>query len=270
MNESNPEEEAVARVTTMLSVNSLRRASPIHSPTRTLRITEAEHSSRDTTPVSLAADALVRRPRSNPRSRIPMRYESPLNPDEFRRESLVLDEDEDDSPSIRHEAHRISIRPTAGRPVGTVVSTTRVSLCCWRSLGCRSFSFVLTVSFSLRQIHEERAVTPKSRKQGLSHRKARRWNNDNFVRLANEIANSSRRGHIAAEVLLRGQEDAHLYRDVYDPKDHRSAGMSRYVFIYRVYCWTQSAYERSYDLVLTQFNSFSLEVYGRRNVKGCA
>jgi hypothetical protein len=138
MNESTPEEEALARVTAMLSVNSLRRASPIHSPTRTLRITEAEHSSRDTTPVSLAADALVRRPRSNPRSRIPMRYESPLNPDEFRREDT---NEEEDSPSIRQEAHRITIRPTAGRPVGTVGSSTRVSLrcCCWRSCDERPF-----------------------------------------------------------------------------------------------------------------------------------
>jgi hypothetical protein len=109
----------------LLSIDALRRASPHTgvSPTRTLRITEAEHASRDSTPVS---SLLLRdRPRSNPRSRTPMRYVSPLDPNEFRRESL-----EQDEPALeRNEARRISIRPMAGRAVGTV-APSRVSCIC--------------------------------------------------------------------------------------------------------------------------------------------
>jgi len=77
------------------------------------------------------------------------------------------------------------------------------------------------------QIHEERPRTPKSRKQGPSHRKVRRWNNDHFVGLATEIASSSSRGAIAAEALLKAQEDAHLHRAVWDPLDHTSEKLGR-------------------------------------------
>ena len=64
-------------------------------------------SSRETTPnrhrVTIAS--LTRRPRSNPRTRTPMRYESPLDPEAFRRG--------EHSPE-RIEAQRITVRPLAG------------------------------------------------------------------------------------------------------------------------------------------------------------
>lgn len=96
-----------------LTVDDLRRSSPLH-PSRTLRISEAE-ASRTTPTIDTS-----RRPRSNPRSRTPMRYESPLDPDEFRR---IRPQDEGDE---RPDARRITIRPNAGRAVGAVTTRVRV------------------------------------------------------------------------------------------------------------------------------------------------
>jgi hypothetical protein len=73
---------------------------------------------------------------------------------------------------------------------------------------------------------EERRATPKSSKQGRSHRTVRRWNNDHFGSLAAEIKSSS---HRAAEALLSSQQDAHLYRDVYDPNETKSKSMERFM-----------------------------------------
>lgn len=78
--------------------------------------------------------------------------------------------------------------------------------------------------------NQERPRTPaKSRKQGPSHRKIRRWNNDHFESLASEMTRS---GYVtAAEVLLRAKEEAHLHRSIYDPSDHQSKQMREYVQI---------------------------------------
>jgi hypothetical protein len=62
-------------------------------------------------------------------------------------------------------------------------------------------------------------VTPKSHKQGPSHRKSRRWNNDHFGSLASELASSSR---AVASVLSKAQADAHLYKEIYDPQESES------------------------------------------------
>ena len=206
------ENNAVQRTRT-LSVASLRRASPLHTPTRTLRLDEAEHLSRQRNhqkgpPTRDILASLASRPLSNPRSRTPMRYESPLDPNEFRRDSSRLTttstiaDNEEQLSSHSNGARRI----TAGFAVGTTLTTS-----------------------PNRTIHgEERrhATSLKSRKQGPSHRKVRRWNNDHFVGLASEIA-KSRHGHIAAEVLMRAHEDAPLYRSLYDPAEHRSHAISR-------------------------------------------
>jgi hypothetical protein len=60
------------------------------------------------------------RPRSNPRNRTPMRYESPLNSNAFRI-------DEEPRPNRATEGQRITIRPLAGSAVGATVPTGRVS-----------------------------------------------------------------------------------------------------------------------------------------------
>ena len=164
-NSDQPAVVAVVTVPPSLSVASLRRASPsLHSPdhhTRILRLTEAEHSSRrDAAAASSAstiadylATATTERPRSNPRRTTPssQRYESPLNPDEFRRyqgpengnfndftqeETVAVQLQQQQQPGAAvvtipqprrtTPVRRLTIRPMAGSAVGTVAST-RVS-----------------------------------------------------------------------------------------------------------------------------------------------
>lgn len=174
-------------------------ASNLGSPTRTLRLTAHEQQqrgggSRDRTPPSFTRDELARRPRSDPRSRTPMRYESPLEADALRRSSRSPPGDDDGDGEQRQQqpSQRVTIRTLAGSAVGTVA-----------------------------RIREHRPVTPnrKSHKQGPSHRKIRRWNNDKFSGLASELQQASRNS-AAADVLLQAQSEAHLYRAIYDPKEH--------------------------------------------------
>jgi hypothetical protein len=136
--ETNSQSVAPNRRTIILSVDALRRSSPHVTPNRTLRLSEAEHalSTREgPSPLRAAIVSLSNRPRSNPRNRTPRRYESPLNPDEFRRVSLADDENVaseptlppvEDQPLPGGGPRRITIRPMAGSAVGTMVST-RVS-----------------------------------------------------------------------------------------------------------------------------------------------
>jgi len=157
----------------------LRRTSPLVSP-GSQRPPERQVSYED----------LARRPRSNPRSRTPMRYESPLTGNAFRE---VSPENE------RREGQRVSIRALAGAAVGTALRSTRIVE---------------------QRLHAEGQRTPtKSSKQGPSRRKVRRWNNDNFVGLASELAESSSRGAAVAEILLLAQADAMEYRCIYNPND---------------------------------------------------
>jgi hypothetical protein len=112
---------AAANATPRLSLAALRRTSPIsHGVTRAMRLSETEHMSRGNTPRRITMEDLTARPRSNPRSRTPMRYESPLTA-EFRRESLELD-----NPATTEAPRRITIRPLVGNTAGTTIST-RVS-----------------------------------------------------------------------------------------------------------------------------------------------
>jgi hypothetical protein len=204
---SNAEEDPTVSVSNTTQAGaaaaaSIRRPSQAlntGSPTRTVRLTEAEQAARERscTPAAVSLESLSLRPRSNQRTRTPMRFESPLT-NEFRRDSLA--ESPPTSPLV-HEARRITIRPLAGAAVGTV--------------------FPVSVS-------EGRSVTPRSSKQGPSHRKIRRWNNDHFEGLAAEIASSG--STVVAEALLKAHRDSHLYRAVYDPADRqRSEKISRYV-----------------------------------------
>ncbi|GAX09438.1 hypothetical protein FisN_6Lh186 [Fistulifera solaris] len=154
-----------------LTVDTLRRSSPLH-PSRTLRISEVEAQASTTVILDTS-----RRPRSNPRVRTPMRYESPLDPDEFRRRP--------------EEDNRMGL--SAGHPVGAMTN----------------------------RIPEERPA--KSRKQGPSHRKIRRWNNDKFHRIAHEL-----KGTKAADVLMQGEAE-HRYRTILDPELHQSKQLTRFL-----------------------------------------
>lgn len=179
-----------------LSVAALRRASPLHSPTRTLRLTEAEHAAaQQPSRLRVTAETLAR-PRSNPRSRTPMRYESPLT-NEFQR-AVIEDEEDRTNVLARHEARRITIRPLAGTAVGTSVPVV-----------------------------EERRRLERSRKQGPSTRKVRRWHNDHLVGVAEELAAASERGRQVAAVLREAQKEAHRYRAVHDFTERQSEPMDR-------------------------------------------
>lgn len=61
-----------------------------------------------------------------------------------------------------------------------------------------------------RQDGSDPRAPTKSHKQGPSHRKVRRWNNDNFVNLAKEVGGSNK----AAQALLRGHAHAGYYRSI--------------------------------------------------------
>ena len=163
------------------SIDSLRRSNTsLQSPTRTLHLDELEALHRsNSNPRPSSIHSL--RSRSNQRNRTPNRHESPLDPDAFR--SV-----EPDVQPIEHA--RITIRPRVGALRGT---------------------------FYPRSIEESRQnATPKSTRQGPSHRKIRRWNNDHFNKLAAEL-----QSHRAAEALRNAHEDAHLYRDIINPGDSR-------------------------------------------------
>jgi CRISPR/Cas system-associated endoribonuclease Cas2 len=202
MEHSQPQAQSrtsTARIMVDLLENPQRRTGTSITPTRTLHITHSEqqvlrHPHSDPNHISRLVDvAQHHRPRSNPRSRTPMRFESPLAPDSFREPSP--------SPE-RPETRRVTIRPFAGHAIGTVPGSSSIS--------------------------EENRNNNKSRKQGPSHRKVRRWNNDHFTNLAAEI--QSLRGVAAAEVLLQAQKDAPLYRSVYDfQESKRSAKITEFM-----------------------------------------
>jgi hypothetical protein len=98
----------------------MRRSSPlVRSPAPPSPLLAPE------TPSPLRSDTAsplrLTRPRSNPRNRTPMRYESPLNSDAFRI-------DEEPRPTRTTGGQRITIRPLAGSAVVGTVPTGRVSL----------------------------------------------------------------------------------------------------------------------------------------------
>jgi hypothetical protein len=91
----------------------MRHSSPIVREGQAVASPLAE---RNTSPSTLR----MHRPRSNPRNRTPMRFESPL-------QSYRIREGENEGGAVEHEARRITIRPMAGSAVGTAVLTARVS-----------------------------------------------------------------------------------------------------------------------------------------------
>ena len=95
---------------------------PIPSPRRRGTPTAAA-ANRRRNRHQVTYEDLISRPRSNPRSRTPMRYESPLEHGAF---STTTRRDEDPP----QESRTISIRPTAGLGVGVVRAIPdRVSQC---------------------------------------------------------------------------------------------------------------------------------------------
>ncbi|CAB9526250.1 expressed unknown protein [Seminavis robusta] len=169
---------------------------------------------RRTTPTSrrrqshrVTYEDLVGRPRSNPRARTPMRYESPLEHGAFRNASR-----EEEEPQDAFQPRTISIRPNAGLGVGVLRAQPE------------------RVNFDDTN-QRPKPITLKSQKQGPSKRKTRRWNNDNFHNTFHDLANSgSAKARAAAEVLARAKADAKHFLPVYDPADtQRSAEVTRFM-----------------------------------------
>jgi hypothetical protein len=146
------------------------------SPTRTLRLTHQEQSSsRDPTPIEIANR--TSRPRT-PRQR----SENPL---------------EDNEDALRNRAAEdrtrqlVTIRLDAGLGVGVrapMVAPDRL---------------VAEVSEGQPEL---------SAKQGPSHRKVRRWNNDRLVDL--DLTSSK-----VKSIYAKARSEAHLYRAVYNPNE---------------------------------------------------
>jgi hypothetical protein len=172
------------------------------TPTRTLRLTHQEQSSsRDPTPSEIA--------NRSPRPRTPrQRLESPLDHDALRRgggrgDDAVVVAEEDDR---RTTAQRVTIRLNAGMGVGErapMAARNRPTL-------------------SNNNIAEGGPLEP-SAKQGPSHRKVRRWNND---RLADLDLTSAK----VKSIYAKARSEAHLYRAVYNPNEdcQRSDALTRY------------------------------------------
>ena len=74
-------------------------------------------------------------------------------------------------------------------------------------------------------------ITLKSSKQGPSQRKTRRWNNDNFVNTAYDLAHSSSsKSRAAATILAQAKADARHFLPVYDPAEKkRSAQVTKFM-----------------------------------------
>ncbi|KAI2492343.1 actin [Fragilaria crotonensis] len=168
-------------------------------------------SSRNATTTSNPRDGILRRlsyddltrDGSNPRTRTPLRYESPLNPPD--RNATTTTSTTAAAAAVvavaplrtTREGQRVTVRPLAGAAVGTTVGPRRLQE-----------AHLIQNRSSATSLHSNR-----SSKQGPSHHKVRRWNNDNFVGVASDLARHSKPG--VAENLLRAQADAPLYQSIF-------------------------------------------------------
>eukprot|EP00521_Asterionellopsis_glacialis_P006276 CAMPEP_0195281216 /NCGR_PEP_ID=MMETSP0707-20130614/627_1 /TAXON_ID=33640 /ORGANISM="Asterionellopsis glacialis, Strain CCMP134" /LENGTH=586 /DNA_ID=CAMNT_0040340085 /DNA_START=82 /DNA_END=1842 /DNA_ORIENTATION=- len=192
------------------SVTSSIRGSnttPVRIPTPTT----SSGRQRSTTPTSASSSlyhSILNRPRSNPRSRTPMRTESPLNANAFRRDSIH----EDDNDEEQHPQQQSTATTHHTIPTATLVSTRTGS----RSRSRRPLTAgapVGTTTTSLRFRQGE-----KSLKQQPSQRKLRRWKNDSVKGLAHEFAKeNTKSGMKIAQVYLEAHANASKYKCIYQP-----------------------------------------------------
>mmetsp|Transcript_12103 Transcript_12103/g.22502 ORF Transcript_12103/g.22502 Transcript_12103/m.22502 type:complete len:465 (+) Transcript_12103:74-1468(+) len=188
----------------------LRHSSPLVLASRSGQpgVTSPLTTERNSSPSPLR----LNRPRSNPRNRTPNRVVDDEQPQQRPRQQQVAVEERRvvQRQAVTNEGRRITIRPMAGAAVGTNMAGTRIRET------ARAGGNTAT-----------HAPVARSRKQGPSHRKVRRWNNDNFVNLAAEIS-SGRGSAAAAEALLRGSANASKHRSILDPQQHESKAMTQF------------------------------------------
>ena len=153
---------------------------------------------------SFSYDELARRPRSNPRTRTPLRNPSPLLGNATR--ATIHDDEDDDNATpeanvvtgsdlgshgvtsggstATNTAQRVAttIRLNAGLPIGTLPSATS-------SIGRYASDNNNTSSHRAGAVA---AAAQRSSKQARpSHRKIRRWNNDNMVGIVSDIISAA-------------------------------------------------------------------------------
>ena len=207
---------------------------------------------------SFSYDDLARRPRSNPRTRTPLRNPSPLLQG-LRREqhvaaaaaaettaSLARNVPGMPSPQIRAAPQDAGTSDTNTNVASEAVSPPqaqqqpqpqpqqqRVTIRLNAGLPVGSLPSSSTASAraptssTIARRHAHQSTTQRSTKQGPSRRKIRRWTNDSMRSIAIDLARSNTRGSLAAaDVYARGVSDGELRRQ-YEmpnaPRNYRSS-----------------------------------------------
>ena len=193
---------------------------------------------------SFSYDDLARRPRSNPRTRTPLRNPSPLLQGLRREEHVNVNTARIDNnvagrqpaqmrpapqdagnaasegvsssqaqPQQQPQQQRVTIRLHAGLPVGSLPSPSTTA-------GTARASLSQTTT---RRHAQQAAATARSTKQRPSRRKLRRWTNDSMRSIAADLARGNTRGSLAAaDVYVRGVSDGELRREYEMPNAPQS------------------------------------------------
>lgn len=221
----------------------------VASPTRT---SSARRTVR--TP-SFSYDDLARRPRSNPRTRTPLRNPSPLLQG-LRREQHVAaaaettnvarnvpgmqsplirpapQDAESSAASVVGKENSTASSPQAqAQPEPLPQQLVTIRLNAGLPVGSLPSSSTASAraptSSTITRRHAHQSTAQRSTKQGPSRRKIRRWTNDSMRSIAIDLARSNTRGSLAAaDVYARGVSDGELRRQ-YEmpnaPRNYRSS-----------------------------------------------
>lgn len=174
--------------------------------------------SRNTTPSSY--QDLANRPRSNPRTRTPMRTN--MN-------SLNLSSVRDNEDEYEPEAQDVA-------PMGGGVAMRAVGLGAGLAVGTVLRRDALSTLRQMNHRRQERTTSsqPLSHKQGPSHRKLRRWNNDKFVGIASEISHANSNKHHTTKIsnILRIYTSPDMEHGFYDGHGGNGNMMNPYAMPY--------------------------------------
>jgi len=156
---------------------------------------------------SASYQELANRPRSNPRNRTPMRKISSVPMGTLNRSTIVNHEDDQVNSSTTVAGNAFTpttipssrVQPGVGLPVGSIVRGKQLEGFLHERFNVRGNNAVHNPS--------------RSNKQGPSHRKLRRWNNDNFFGIASEIsnANPTARGALISKIYAEAEMEKSAY-----------------------------------------------------------
>jgi len=175
--------------------------------------------------VSASYQELANRPRSNPRVRTPMRNISAVPLGTVNRSTIVDNGNDDDDAGASARVSNIS-SAAAGRSATGV--RTQLGLGAGLAVG------TVLREGDMALLHQQRINRERNKlagnngfnsdKQGPSHRKLRRWNNDKFVGIASEIsnANPTARGTQIAKIFAEADMDRSKYTMPNSAMEHNS------------------------------------------------